>query len=89
MEGVIATLQPKPLGQELIIMKLEEIDRKKKVVALDKKEEIQTKKAGKPNPKEAKGIEVMCVHNHSYNPNNFSLLTIYNNISLLFQTQHH
>ncbi len=89
MEGAIATLQPKPFDQELVIMKLEEIDGKKKVVALDKKEEIQTKKAGKPNPKEAKGIEVMCVHNHFYNPNNSVLLKIYNNISLLFQTQQH
>lgn len=88
MEGAIATLQPKPLDQELIIMKLEEIDGKKKVVALDKKEEIQTKKAGKPNPKEEKGVEVMFVHNHFYSPNNFALLKIYNK-SLLFQTQQH
>jgi len=89
LEGAIAILQPKPLDQQLIIMKPEEIDGKKKVVALDKKEEIQIKKAGKPNPKEAKGVEVMCVHNHSYNPNNFVLLKIYNNIPLLFQTQQH
>ncbi len=88
MEGAIATLQPKPLDQELIIMKLEEIDGKKKVVALDKKEEIQTKKAGKPNPKEAKGVEVMFVHNHFYSPNNSALLKIYNK-SFLFQTQQH
>jgi hypothetical protein len=89
LEGAIATLQPKPFDQELIIMKLEEIDGKKKVVALDKKEEIQIKKAGKPNPKEAKGVEVMCVHNHSYSSNNFALRKIYNIISLLFQTQQH
>ncbi len=89
MEGAIATLQPKPLDQELTIMKLEEIEGKKKVVALDKKEEIQTKKVGQPNPKEAKGVEVMYVHNHSYSPNISVLLKIYNNISLLFQTQQH
>ncbi len=89
MEGAIATLQPKPLDQELTITKLEEIDGKKKVVALDKKEEIQTKKASKPNPKEAKGVEVMYLHNHSCNPNISALLKIYNNIPLLFQTQEH